>query len=481
MIWIDPVLAKVHDTPLPVRDFCGGFLCDEPGLGKTITILSLLLRTKGTQSQDQCHGSKHVHHGHDPMTLAATILRSPIRQDPSITPCDGRRQSTRATRHDPHHHLLALCPSRTTLVIVPDTLLAHWQYQMSCHTSGLDVYFDQYPPLPLRKNRRYHSSKDVPNHHDNNHNSSSSSSNNISGLPPPASLARYDVVVTTFGRLVSQWQWHRPLHPWELRRRQDQGRRSRQEAQDEQDPNDYDDEEDLSWQRRRTLSPLLRIHWVRLIVDEGHKLGSITLTNGLQMLCALTADKRWIMTGTPTPNIAACDGLRHLHGLLRFLHDRPYGAHDDKAWRCAIAKPFESHMVDGYIRLQTLLNRIMLRHVKAEVASIPEPVRTWVVVEPTPLEFRIYNGVVGAIRGNLVVRIVDLIILLFDSTFLLRIRRKTKQNIDISRYIVHVCHCLIVCNRYEKCRLLHCLHVRTMRMERKRLALVLMCATNSKY
>lgn len=36
-----------HDAPplcVPVR---GGMLCDEPGLGKTITVLALLLRTRG--------------------------------------------------------------------------------------------------------------------------------------------------------------------------------------------------------------------------------------------------------------------------------------------------------------------------------------------------------------------------------------------------------------------------------------------------
>lgn len=36
-----------EQAPAPSLEVRGGMLCDEPGLGKTITVLALLLRTRG--------------------------------------------------------------------------------------------------------------------------------------------------------------------------------------------------------------------------------------------------------------------------------------------------------------------------------------------------------------------------------------------------------------------------------------------------
>ncbi|CAM9340203.1 unnamed protein product, partial [Sphacelaria rigidula] len=47
-LWINVVDGMVWDkAPPPCRPVRGGMLCDEPGLGKTITVLALLLRTRG--------------------------------------------------------------------------------------------------------------------------------------------------------------------------------------------------------------------------------------------------------------------------------------------------------------------------------------------------------------------------------------------------------------------------------------------------
>ncbi|OQR80934.1 F-box protein [Achlya hypogyna] len=318
---IDTVTNKIHALPVPAMDIRGGFLCDEPGLGKTITMIALLLRTQGAVSQV-----------------------------PTDSGDVGGSYGLRSAEPRPR----SLLPSVASLIIVPDTLVAHWAFQIDTHTSNLDVYLD------------------------------------IKNEAPAADvLMNFDVVITTFARLTSHWQNMRPLTALETRAPSRLGREGQCMYVD--------------GTACKGLSPFLQVHWVRIIVDEGHKLSSTTITNAIQMLCALSADKRWIMTGTPTRNVAASDGLRHLHGLLRFFRDRPYGTNDDKPWMLAITKPFEARLAVGYVRLRQLLNRIMLRHVKSEVKSIPVPIRTTVVVEPSPLEFRIYNGVVGVVRGNLVV------------------------------------------------------------------------------
>lgn len=47
-LWVNTVDGMVRSTaPSRCRPVRGGMLCDEPGLGKTITVLALLLKTRG--------------------------------------------------------------------------------------------------------------------------------------------------------------------------------------------------------------------------------------------------------------------------------------------------------------------------------------------------------------------------------------------------------------------------------------------------
>lgn len=41
---------------------------------------------------------------------------------------------------------------------------------------------------------------------------------------------------------------------------------------------------------------LLAVHWLRVVVDEGHIVGGVN-TARWSRLCALSAERRWIMTG----------------------------------------------------------------------------------------------------------------------------------------------------------------------------------------
>lgn len=45
------------------------------------------------------------------------------------------------------------------------------------------------------------------------------------------------------------------------------------------------------------FSALVQVHWLRVILDEGHKIGGLAMTNKLQMATALHAERRWVMTG----------------------------------------------------------------------------------------------------------------------------------------------------------------------------------------
>jgi SNF2-related domain len=48
----------------------------------------------------------------------------------------------------------------------------------------------------------------------------------------------------------------------------------------------------------------LHVHWLRVVLDEGHVLGSANVTNRHKVVSALRAERRWVLTGTPTPATA---------------------------------------------------------------------------------------------------------------------------------------------------------------------------------
>jgi SNF2 family DNA or RNA helicase len=74
-----------------------------------------------------------------------------------------------------------------------------------------------------------------------------------------------------------------------------------------------------------SVSPcsLLKVHWLRLVVDEGHSMGKNGRpTNVIDFASWISAERRWAMTGTPTPQTIDKVGLSNLFGLVKFLkHD----------------------------------------------------------------------------------------------------------------------------------------------------------------
>ncbi|CAL0308642.1 unnamed protein product [Lupinus luteus] len=167
----------------------------------------------------------------------------------------------------------------------------------------------------------------------------------------------YDIVITTFSRLSAEW-----------------GPRKR--------------------------SVLMQVHWFRIILDEGHTLGSsLNLTNKLQMAISLMASNRWILTGTPTPNTPNSQ-LSHLQPLLRFLHEEAYGL-NHKSWEAGVLKPFEAEMEEGRSRLLHLLHKCMISARKIDMQSIPPCIKKVVFLDFNEEHARSYNELVLTVRRNI--------------------------------------------------------------------------------
>ena len=104
------------------RGVRGGMLCDEPGLGKTVTMLAVILKSIGAMSTNQID-----------LDPTNDIIYSPQRMN---LRSPSRRRSLVQNN---------LILSKTTLIVTPDSLISHWRDQINLHinpTLKLKIYLD---------------------------------------------------------------------------------------------------------------------------------------------------------------------------------------------------------------------------------------------------------------------------------------------------------------------------------------------------
>lgn len=207
----------------------------------------------------------------------------------------------------------ALKPSHGTLIIVPQALLEHWYEQIKRHLNlayftrsskvddsgepdcrgivymdGLGDIMDVAPPLV----------------------------SHVGSLKAEVDarqaeeLAHYLIVVTTFERCAMEFRHGKEYH--------------------------HGTKGAVTQQANRV--PLLQIRWLRLVVDEGHEVGQLrrrdlrgsdgavgseaamgAMSSIGRFISQIAAERRWIMSGTPTTGANSELGLTQLYRLLSFL------------------------------------------------------------------------------------------------------------------------------------------------------------------
>jgi hypothetical protein len=108
------------DVQLAPRDCRGGFFCDEPGMGKTVTILALVLRTRGCRAVAPAGAATRSGPGDTPPWYTERTQADQKRRCSSGT--GARAQLGPA----PGERILL---SAATLVVVPANLVTHWCWQ----------------------------------------------------------------------------------------------------------------------------------------------------------------------------------------------------------------------------------------------------------------------------------------------------------------------------------------------------------------
>ncbi|TEA11429.1 putative ATP-dependent helicase [Colletotrichum sidae] len=133
-------------------------------------------------------------------------------------------------------------------------------------------------------------------------------------------LAQYDVVITTYQVLVSEWG-----HSSE----DDQG----------------------------VKAGCFGLHWWRVVLDEAHTIKNRN-AKSTKACYSLRSEYRWCLSGTPMQN-----SLEELQSLVKFLRIKPYD--DLKEWKEQIEKPMKNGK--GHVairRLHSLLRCFMKRRTK---------------------------------------------------------------------------------------------------------------------
>ena len=225
----------------------GGILADMMGLGKTLSVLSLLVHT-----------------------LAEAQKFS--RKLPTGLAGDEKLISN----------------SKGTLIVCPVSTVANWEEQMKAHIEpgALRYYI-------------YHGSNRTQDIHE---------------------LCKYDVVLTTYSIIASEF--------------------------------------DRSGRR-----PVQQINWFRIVLDEAHMIRGQS-TKQSQAVCALAAERRWAVTGTPVQN-----RLDDLGALIKFLRIKPF---DEKnGFTQFILTPFKNADPEILPKLRLLVDSITLRRLKDRIDIPP--------------------------------------------------------------------------------------------------------------
>lgn len=351
---VDGSVLRVKQMPFvaPPR---GGLYCDEPGLGKTVTALAMVLRTLG-QVPEVPNGYQTFVAEYAPslkvyfVPLAGRfcsygddLVRSRTRRSRLLPDVEPRRSSLRrvippnyfqegkgqGSVPDVHKGASweSIYVSHATMVVVPDVLTEHWLHQicLNVQTNALSI-------LHIK------SADDLPD-----------------------TLERlaldFDVVLISFeviARLYSAMREDAPM--------------------------------------------LMRVHFLRVIVDEGHFLSSANITRFASVCNRIRAERRWVMTGTPTRSNLRIS-VDHLQHLLKFLRDEAYGL-DRKAWMVGIRKPYAMFQSESLDRLGALLCNLMIRADKSILGTACE-VKT-VIIEFSKTSANVYNRIVEFVRRNLI-------------------------------------------------------------------------------
>ncbi|XP_038158587.1 transcription termination factor 2 isoform X1 [Cyprinodon tularosa] len=231
------------------------------------------------------------------LTMISLILKKKIEAKKEDDKKEGKKLDCWVSKSDS-----TVVVSKATLVICPASLIHHWKKEIERHvkTGRMSVYLYHGPSR--EKSAR--------------------------------ALADYDVVVTTYGLVNKEI----PV-----------------QKEDADNPSKDPD------QMPSGSSPLLRVSWARVVLDEAHNIKNPKVQTSMAV-CQLRARARWAVTGTPIQN-----NLLDMYSLLKFLRCSPFDEY--KLWKAQV----DNGSKRGRERLNILTRTLLLRRTKDQLDSMGKP------------------------------------------------------------------------------------------------------------
>ncbi|KAH7106756.1 SNF2 family N-terminal domain-containing protein [Auriculariales sp. MPI-PUGE-AT-0066] len=372
-------------------------LADDMGLGKTISCVSLVAATLqhakefGSQPLEIASLSRSF----DSMAAvpAASHLAGSVWGMPELAPAshpvkDSKKKAAEKRAEEEHARACMLkTRSRGTLIICPLSTVSNWEDQFREHWGGeVTVVGGPSGTAPTAPSTPGASMNTTLLQRAINEVGESSTRASSPGCsyrkqgtplrvyiyhgnarrPDPHFLADFDVVLTTYSTLASEYSKQTRCAA----------------AVDDDDTNsdngialiDLNGDHKKPVKKRKpkiapgtdATSPLQMVHWFRVVLDEAHSIKE-TNTVGCRACCDLIADRRICLTGTPVQN-----KLDDVFALVKFMRVRPF---DEKSqWQEYIGNPVKYGQQLGVARLQALMRCITLRRTKDSKTPDGKPI-----------------------------------------------------------------------------------------------------------
>lgn len=175
----------------------------------------------------------------------------------------------------------------TTLILAPVSVMSNWSQQIERHVNDSN---------PLR----------VLTYHGSNRK-----------VRSPDDFAQYDVVITSYGTLSSEYTAN----------------------------------------NQSVKTGLFSMNWRRIVLDEGHIIRN-PHTKAAVSACKINAMSRWVLTGTPIVN-----SIKDLYSMLKFLKITG-GLEQLEVFNSVLARPLNAGDEDADFLLQTIMRSMCLRRKK---------------------------------------------------------------------------------------------------------------------